>query len=130
MRIVQTKVFLQYGKTGEQLSASGFQRVHEFEQHQFVDLDNASGGYPYGTSIDRAYDFKTVEKALEYSRGVEGFHPRTVTITYEFTQHENLQKCKQCDGSGDTSTIVDHDHEYNAVWETKTCTMYNGTGKS
>lgn len=75
MQIKQTKVFLQYKN-----STSGY---WEKDYMPFVDLDNSSGGYPYETDINRAYDFKTVEKAKEYDRRGE-FDVRIVEITYEF----------------------------------------------
>lgn len=82
MKIVETKILLQYGREGE--PTSGYTKVHKDEASTFVALDSASGGYPYSTNIASAHNFRTVERALEYSRGFQGFHPREVTITYEF----------------------------------------------
>lgn len=104
IRIVRVKVVLQYGRAGE--STSTYSTVSQHEAEKFVALDAASGGYPYATSIDEAHDFKTIEKALEYSRGFAGFHPRTLTITYQYEQTERL---------GTTDEIVDHDSSYAPV---------------
>lgn len=75
MQIKQTKVFLQYKN-----STSSY---WEKDYLPFVDLDSNSGGYPYEVEINRAYDFKTIERAKEYDRRGE-FDVRIVEITYEF----------------------------------------------
>lgn len=75
MQIKQTKVFLQYKN-----STSSY---WEKDYMPFVDLDNSSGGYPYEVEINRAYDFKTIERAKEYDRRGE-FDVRVVEITYKF----------------------------------------------
>lgn len=79
------KVVLQYGAEGESLTNSTEYEhvVHKDSQFMFVDLDQPSGGYPYPTGIEQAYNFKTVEKALTYSRNVPGMHVRNLTVTYE-----------------------------------------------
>ena len=81
MKILQHKVLLQYGEEGE--AVTGYTKVHRDEAGMFVDVDSHSGGYPYATTIDRAYDFKTTEKALKYAGHFPGLKVRSVTITYE-----------------------------------------------
>ncbi len=33
---------------------------------QYMNIDNAAGGYPYSTTIDKAYHFVTFMQAAEY----------------------------------------------------------------
>lgn len=79
------KVVLQYGAEGESLTNSTEYEhtVSKHNQFMFIDLDQPSGGYPYPTDIEHAYNFKTVEKAIQYSFGVPGMHVRQLTVTYE-----------------------------------------------
>lgn len=126
--ITKQHVFLQYGREGE--PTSNFNKVHASEAEKFVALDSASGGYPCATEIGSAYDFQTVEKALKYSGGFTGFHPRVVTVKFTYTQEERLQQCRACHGLGASSSIVDHDADYNTVWESRTCGLCGGSGKS
>ena len=77
MIIKQTKIFLQYKKN----TCTYWDKDKDYMP--FVDLDSNSGGYPYEVEINRAHDFKTVEKAKEYDRRGE-FDVRIVEITYEF----------------------------------------------
>lgn len=84
MIITQERVLLQYGATGEKIS--GYSHVHVSEAHKFVDLDSASGGYPYATEIHRAYDFGTAEKAAKYAGHFPGFKIRHVKVTYEVSE--------------------------------------------
>lgn len=74
-------VLLQYGPAGSDIGSS--MKVHESDAGLYVAIDRASGGYPYSTDITTAYDFKTPEKALEYSRHFPGFLVREVLVTYE-----------------------------------------------
>lgn len=74
-------VLLQYGPVGSALGSS--MKVRESDTGKFVAIDRASGGYPYSTDITNAHDFKTPQKALEYSRHVPGFLVREVLVTYE-----------------------------------------------
>lgn len=127
-RLRQQKVLIQYGKAGE----PGFYScgISEEDVEQFVALDRASGGYPYAAAIGNAHDFKTVEDAQKYIGNHEGVYIRQVSITYAFEQTERLGPCPVCKGRGEISEIVDHDRDYNRVWETRDCTTCNGTGKS
>ena len=44
---------------------------------------------------------------------------------------EEVEKvsCPTCSGSGEVMEIVDHDHDYNSVWETRQCWRCHGTGQ-
>ena len=74
MIIKETKILLQYRK-----STSCYWKK---DSMPFVNIDNASGGYPYETDISTAYSFKSVKAAEDYGRGE--FDVRIVTVTYEF----------------------------------------------
>lgn len=74
-------VLLQYGAVGSDLGSN--MKVRESDAGLYVAIDRASGGYPYSTHITYAHDFKTPEKALEYSRHCPGFLVREVLVTYE-----------------------------------------------
>lgn len=94
-RIVQHKVFLQYPKEGEQ---GIWDRPQDEEgAEKFVDIDRHSGGYPYGTSIDNAHDFKTVEEAIKYRGHFKQLQVRKVTITYDVEDAEPASNCILCD---------------------------------
>lgn len=80
--ITKRKVFLQYGRAGE-IGPYGHEIKEDAEM--FVNLDSASGGYPYATSIDHAHNFKTIAEAERYIGSfTRGLHVREVNITYEF----------------------------------------------
>ena len=40
-----------------------------------------------------------------------------------------MKECPCCRGSGETMEIVDHDEEYNSVWDRVQCSKCNGTGR-
>lgn len=82
-KIEQTKILIQYGKENE---PGEYRPISKEHAEHFVDLDMASGGYPYATSIDRAFDFKTVEAAERYVGHFKGFHIRNVKVTYEWDE--------------------------------------------
>ena len=84
MKIVENRVVLQYGEVGEAVMSSV--KVHQSEAGKFVAIDPTSGGYPYATEIGSAENFRTVEKALQYSRHFPGLKVRHVTITYEVSE--------------------------------------------
>lgn len=79
-KIVIKKVFLQYGQVGQKVSGC---QIDQSDANKFVALDSGSGGYPYAVDIDQAHNFKSVQKALDYTRG-DSLVVREVTITYEF----------------------------------------------
>jgi hypothetical protein len=81
MRIVQHRVVLQYGKTGDFKSSST--TVSPGEAGKFVALDRASGGYPYDVELDLAHDFVTEERAIGYAGNFPGLRPRRVTVTFQ-----------------------------------------------
>lgn len=61
------------------------EQVRENDANLFVDLDRASGGYPYSVPLARAHNFGTEEKARAYaSHDMGAFIVRTVTVTYEY----------------------------------------------
>lgn len=68
-----------------------FQSYHQGNE-VFVDLDSASGGYPYQVNAMKAYDFGTIEKAKEYPCSRDDFS--VVELTYDVSERhiENLKK--------------------------------------
>lgn len=67
----------------------------------------------------------------------EGWKISAIPEGYKYTEKrppENnepvveKEKCKVCSGSGQTMQIVDHDEDYNSVWEDCQCWKCNGTG--
>lgn len=55
----------------------------QYDNGDFVALDQASGGYPYGVSIDRAHDFRSEQKALAYPSSSEHFTYVEVQAKFE-----------------------------------------------
>lgn len=94
-QIIQHKIFLQYPKEGE--PGIHGRPQHSDDAEQFVDLDRASGGYPYGTSINNAHDFKTVEEAIKYRGHFKQLQVRRVTVTYVVEDAEPAPNCILCD---------------------------------
>lgn len=76
MQIKKTKVVLQY------IDDYDCPAYWDKEYMPFVALDMPSGGYPYPVDIDRAHDFKTIERAVAYI-GSDPLIVRVITITYE-----------------------------------------------
>jgi len=56
-------------------------------------------------------------------------HEKTTIAPTEKAIEVEKVKCPTCDGSGETMEIVDHDIDYNSVWESRQCWRCNGTGK-
>lgn len=86
MKIVEHRVFLQYPAEGTRIGNPEYnRRTHADDANKFVDLDGASGGYPYSTSLERAHNFKAEAEAVKYQGSLnEGFIVRHVTVTYEW----------------------------------------------
>lgn len=81
----EEKIFLRYPPAGSKYRDNVYQSSHDAEK--FVALDTASGGYPYGTTIDNAHDFKTVEAALEYASTMRSFFEVCrVRISYDISR--------------------------------------------
>ena len=68
----------------------------------------------------------------------EGWTVTKLDTRYEYTEiapttetKEEVEKvsCPTCSGSGEVMEIVDHDHDYNSVWETRQCWRCHGTGQ-
>ena len=68
----------------------------------------------------------------------EGWSVSSIPQGYEYTEvapkDEKMEEvimvqCPVCRGSGETMQIVDHDEDYNSVWETCQCDRCHGTGK-
>jgi hypothetical protein len=55
---------------------------HHKGGEDYVALDSNSGGYPYAVTLDRAHDFGTAQKAIEYAGRDHSFEIVSVTVTY------------------------------------------------
>lgn len=88
MKYVRDIILLQYPVEGTKLNEYGMV-VRKDDAEKFVDLDSASGGYPYPTEIQNAHDFGTVKAAEEYRGHFEKFIVREVRVTYDFTHEKD-----------------------------------------
>lgn len=74
------------------------------------------GGY-YGIEI-KPLDNKVWRKVLQGEETIPPSKPTTNTKV----------PCKACEGTGGRMEIVDHDADYNSVWERSACSRCNGIG--
>lgn len=66
----------------------------------------------------------------------EGWDIRELSKEFKYTETPSTEKevkvekeqCPVCRGTGQTMEIVDHDENYNSVWEDRQCDRCNGTG--
>lgn len=125
--IHKTLYVLQYGRAGEPGPGS---TINKKEADQFVDLDDESGGYPFAVPFEKAHDFGSETAANQYLGHFKGLYMRRISAKYTYVQEERLGPCPHCHGTGTTSSIVDHDADYNSVWASETCSRCGGSGKT
>lgn len=77
--ITKQIIVLQYPKTGP----GPLGHTIAEQAGRFVDVDRSSGGYPSPVDIDRAYDFKTIDKAQEYQKHFPNLTLCEVEVNYK-----------------------------------------------